>query len=98
MRENQTTPQNRNQNFKRNIPQIKQREQNGPDQQVRPPFQENYIDDEGNVIEDLEGNKINLMGINEDETIFLTQKEQEIFLLAQTKLDSGEINEYKQGI
>jgi len=38
VRENQNSPQKRNQNFRRNVPQIKQREQNGPDQQVRPPF------------------------------------------------------------
>ena len=31
-RENQPTPQNRNQNTRRNPPQIKQREQRGPDQ------------------------------------------------------------------
>ena len=38
-RENQTGPQIRNPNFRRNPPQIKQREQKGPDQQVKPPFQ-----------------------------------------------------------
>ena len=31
MRENQNAPQNRNQNFRRNVPQIKQREQKGLD-------------------------------------------------------------------
>lgn len=31
--ENQNAPQNRNQNFRRNVPQIKQREKNGANQQ-----------------------------------------------------------------
>jgi len=90
MGENQTTPQNRKQNFRRNIPQIKQQEQKGPYQQVRPPFQENYIDDEGNIIEYLDDRKINMMGINDDEFVFITQEEQELFLLTQTELDSKE--------
>lgn len=38
-RENQNVPQTRNQNFIRNVPQIKQRKQKGSDQQVWPPFQ-----------------------------------------------------------
>jgi len=54
MRENQTPLQNRNPNFRRNIPQIKQQEQKGIDQRVEPPFQENYTDDEGNIIEYLD--------------------------------------------
>ena len=42
-RENQTNPQNknRNQNFKRDPPQIRQREN---DLQIRPHSQENYVD------------------------------------------------------
>jgi len=97
VRENQNAPQTRNQNFRRNVPQIKQREQKGPYQQVQPPFQENYTDDEGNIVEYLDDNQINLMGINDDGIVFLTQEEHEIFHLAQTKLDSEESDEYKQG-
>ena len=37
------------------------------------------------------------MGINDDESIFLTQEEQDLFLLTQTELDSKEWYEYKQG-
>lgn len=54
-RENQTAPQNRNQtqnqnqNFWRNPPQNRQRDS---DQQIRPPFQENYIDEYGGIIEE----------------------------------------------
>jgi hypothetical protein len=48
-RENQPAPQIRNPNFRRNPPQIRQREpreqreQRGPDQQIRPPFQKTML-------------------------------------------------------
>jgi hypothetical protein len=38
------------------------------------------------VIEELEDTHINLMGIHDNEAIFLTQEEQELFLLNQTKV------------
>jgi ribonuclease HI len=91
-RENPPAPQVRNPNFRRNPPQIRQRdprdqrEQRGPDQQIRPPLQENYADEGGEVIEELEDTHINLMGIHDNEAIFLTQEEQELFLLNQTKV------------
>lgn len=37
------------------------------------------------------------MGINNDEIVFLTQEEREIFLLTRTEHDSEESDEYKQG-
>ena len=37
------------------------------------------------------------MGINEDNTIFLTQEDQELFEMQQLQLDSGESFDYKQG-
>ena len=37
------------------------------------------------------------MGINDDETVFLTQEEQELFQLSLTELDSEESDDYKQG-
>ena len=37
------------------------------------------------------------MGINDDETIFLTQEEQELFQISQTELDLEESDDYKQG-
>jgi hypothetical protein len=91
-RDNTPAPQVRNPNFRRNPPQIRQRdprdqrEQRGPDQQIRPPLQENYVDEGGEVIEELEDTHINLMGIHDNEAIFLTQEEQELFLLNQTKV------------
>jgi hypothetical protein len=89
LRDDTPAPQIRNPNFGRNPPQIRQRdqrEQRGPDQPIRPPLQENYADDGGEIIEELEDTHINLMGIHDNETIFLTQEEQELFLLNQTKI------------
>jgi hypothetical protein len=103
-RDDSPAPQIRNPNFRRNPPPIRQRdprdqrdqrdprdqrEQRGPDPPIRPPLQENYADDGEAVIEELEDTHINLMGIHDNEAIFLTQEEQELFLLNQTKV-SGE--------
>jgi hypothetical protein len=49
-------------------------------------LQENYADDGGEVNEELEDTHINLMGIHDNEAIFLTREEQELFLLNQTKV------------
>jgi hypothetical protein len=89
-RKNQATPQIRNLNFRRNPPQIRQRdprdqrEQRGPEQQIRPPLQENYVDDGEEVIEEFDDAHINLMGDHDHdhESIFLTQEEHEIFILS----------------
>jgi hypothetical protein len=94
-RDDTPAPQIRNPNFRRNPPQIRQRDprdqrdqrdQRGPDQPIRPPLQENYADDGGEVNEELEDTHINLMGIHDNDAIFLTQEEQELFLLNQTKV------------
>jgi hypothetical protein len=91
-RENPPAPQVRNPNFRRNPPQIRQRdprdqrEKRGLDQQIRPPLQENYVDEGEEVIEELDDTHINLMGIHDNEAIFLTQEEQELSLLNQTKV------------
>jgi L-rhamnose mutarotase len=100
-RENPPAPQIRNPNFRRNTPQIRQRdprdqrEQRGHDQQIRPPLQENYADEGEEVIEELVDTHINLMGIHDNEVIFLTQEEQELFLLNQTKV-SEEVEDAEQ--
>ena len=92
-KENQVAPQIRNPNFRRNPTQIRQRdprdqrEQRGPDQQIRPPLQENYVDEGEDIIRELDDTHINLMGIHDDESIFLTQEEQELFLLSQTEVN-----------
>jgi hypothetical protein len=92
LRDNTPAPLIQNPNFRRNPPQIRQRdpwdqrEQRGTDQQIRPPLQENYADEGGEVIEELEDTHINLMGIHDNEAIFLIQEEHELFLLNQTKV------------
>jgi hypothetical protein len=76
--ENPPAPQIQNPNFRRNPLQIRQRdprdqrEQRGPDQLIRPPLQENYADEGEEVIEELEDTHINLMGIHDNEAIFVT--------------------------
>jgi hypothetical protein len=100
-RENQPAPQIQNPNFRRNPPQIRkkyprdQREQRGPDQQIRPLLQENYSNEGEEVIEELKDMHINLMGIHNNEAIFLTQEEQELFLISQIEV-SEEAKETEQ--
>jgi hypothetical protein len=94
-RENQAAPQIKNPNFRRNPPQIRQRyprdqqEQRGPNQQIKPPLQENYVDDGEEFIEEFDDAHINLMGDHDHdhESIFLTQEEHEIFLLSKTEVN-----------
>jgi len=78
-RENPPVQQNRNPNPRRNTPQIRQRNQRGSHQQIRLPFQENYADEGISVVEEVEENKINLMGTNEDDYVFLHKKNMNCF-------------------
>jgi hypothetical protein len=95
-RENQVAPRVRNPNFRRNPPQIRQREpkdqreKRGPDQHIRQTLQENYVYDGEEVIEELDDIHINLMGVNDNDSIFLTQEEKEIFILSQTEVNEEE--------
>ena len=38
-----------------------------------------------------------MLGVNEDEIVFLTQEEQELSFISQIEMDSEESEEYKQG-
>ena len=94
-RDNQGNSQNRNYNLRRNPPLIKQREQRGPnDQQIRPPFQENYVKEEVEPEQDLEENLINLFRETKIDHIFFTKEEQDQFLLSQSEAISLESEEY----
>jgi len=63
----------RNPNFRKN--QNQNTRKNGPDQNIRPRFQEKYA--EASHLEDPEQDtQINLMGLDEEETVFLTQDDQ----------------------
>lgn len=77
-RENQPNPQNRNrnQNFIRYPPQIRQRE---IDQQIRPPFQDNYMDEEERETEQPEENVVNLIGSDNEGDVFRIEEEQGLF-------------------
>jgi len=76
--DNQKAPPIRNPNFRNNQNIGK----NEPDRNIRPHFQENYA--ETSHPEDPEQDtQINLMGINDKDTVFLTQDEQELYMLQQ---------------
>ena len=68
---NQPNPQNRNrnQNFRRDLPQNKPREN---DQQIRLPFNENYVDEVERDMEPLDENHLNLIGSDSEGEVFLT--------------------------
>ena len=68
----------RNPNFRKNINSGKEKK-TAPDQKIRPPFQENYAESSQNNDDDED--KINLKGIDDNNTIFLTQEDQELFEL-----------------
>ena len=68
----QQGPQIRNPNFRNNSTTSKSKEST-PDQKIRPPFQENYVEISHQNEED-EDSQINLMGINDDNKDFLTQE------------------------
>jgi hypothetical protein len=79
-KENQLPPQIRNPNLRRNPPQIRQteprdqRDQRGPDQQIRPLLQENYVDEGEEIIKELYDFHNNLMDVHDNDFIFLTQE------------------------
>ena len=73
--DNQQAPIVRNPNFRKNQNQYIGK--NGLDQNIRPPFQENYVETSHQENPEL-GTQINLMGLNDEEIVFLTQDDQEI--------------------
>ena len=95
-RENQANPQNRNRNpnFRRDPPQNRLRDN---DQQIRPPFQDNYVDEEGRETEELEENHVNLIGSDNEGDVFLTEEEQGFFSSDQTETNYEESEYYQLG-
>ena len=69
---------NGNQNYRRENNQDKQKES---DQQIRPPFQQNYVDqyEEDRELERLEESHVNLIGSDSGDDVFLTKEEQAFF-------------------
>jgi len=68
----------------------------GPDQNIRPPFQENYAEDTTSS-EPIEDTQINLMGLNIEQQIFLTQDDQEAHNINQFQTKSGESFDFREG-
>jgi hypothetical protein len=87
-------PQVRNPNFRRPpVPQIRQRDQrNQGDQQIRPPFQENYVED---FVEEPE-DQIHLFD-EDDSEIYLTKEEHDMFQQEQDNEVLMDSEEYRQG-
>ena len=89
-------------NHKLEIPTIKKTNNprkgigTSPDQNIRPPFQENYAESSHND-EEYEDDINIVMGIDEENTIFLTQEDQELIERQQLKVESSESFDYKQG-
>ena len=78
LRDNQPNPpnRNRNQNFRREQPQNKPRKS---DQQYRPPFNENYVEEDDRDTEPIDENHLNLIGSDKESEVYLTEEEQAFF-------------------
>jgi len=95
-RENQFNPQNRNRNhnFRKDPPQIRQREN---DQQIRPPFQDNYVDEEEREPGELKENHVNIIGSNDKDKNFLTKEEKRMFSSKPNEKSYEDSEDYKLG-
>ena len=96
-RQNQANPQNknRNQNFRRDPPQNRKIYN---DQQIRPPFQENYVrEEEGMETERLEENHVNMIGSDIKGDVFVNKEEQGFSFLEQTKNNHEDSEDYQLG-
>lgn len=90
----QPTNTRRNPNFRKN--QNQNTRKNGLDQNIRPPFQENYVE-ASNSDQPVEDTQTNLMGLNNEGEVFLTQDDQEAHILKQFQTQSSESFDFKEG-
>jgi len=86
----------RNANFRKNQNQNQNTGKNGLDQNIRPPFQENYVES-SDLDDPKQDTQINLMGLDDQNLVFLSQDEEELHMLQQLQTQSGESFDYKQG-
>ena len=95
-RESQTNIQNmnRSQNFKRDPPQVKQRES---DQQIIRPFQDNYVDEEERELEQLEEDHLNVIGSDDEDNTFLTEEEKRMFSSKLNEKSYEDSEDYRLG-
>ena len=91
--ENRQPPPIRNPNFRKNPNAGKNAI---PDQQIRPPFQENYVED-SQTHEGEDNTQIKLLETKDEDIVFLTQEEQELYMLQWLQLEFGESFDFKQG-
>lgn len=90
--DNQQANPVRNPNFRKN--QNQNTGKNGPAQNIRPPFQENYAETSHQEDPEID-TRINLMGLDNEETIFFTQDDQKLYMLQQLQIQTGESFDYK---
>ena len=91
--QNQTAPQNRNQNhnFRRNQPPNRRRED---DQQITPPFHQNYVSEVEETDEITEEDDINMFGVEDDHFEAHYDRNQGLYTPYDDKRDDDE-NYYK---
>ena len=87
---------NRNQNYRKDNNQDKQKES---DQQIRPPFQQNYVDqyEEDRELERLEESHVNLIGSDSGDDVFLNEEEQGFFSNDQNTNTYEDSDDYRLG-
>jgi len=84
----------RNPNFKKNQnPNVGRA---SPDHDIRPPFQENYKE-ASTSSEPVEDAHINLMGLKNDQQVFLSKEDHDYYDVNQFQTKSGESFDFKQG-
>jgi len=84
----------KNQNFRKNQnPNVGRA---SPDQDIRPPFQENYTE-ASTFSEPTEDTHINLMGLNGEQQVFLTKEDQDDNDINQFQTKSGESFDFREG-
>jgi len=92
--DSQQTNTGRNPNFRKN--KNPNTGKNGPNQNIRPPFQENYAEASHSEGPE-EGTQITLMGFDDEGEFFLTQDDQEAHILKKFQTQSGESFDFREG-
>jgi len=84
----------RNPNFRKNQnPNVGRA---SPDHEIRPPFQDNYAE-ASTSSEPIEDSHINLMGLKNEQHVFLTKEDQDYHDVNQFQTKSGESFDFKEG-
>lgn len=92
--DSQQTKVGRNPNFRKN--QNQNTGKNGPNQNIRPPSQENYAEASHSEGPE-EDTQIRLMGCDDEGEVFLSEDDQEAHIIKQFQTQSGESFNFRQG-